>query len=143
MPAHGSIKDGSDYEKARTKKMNAEAKISEIELERIEGSVVLAQDVVKAWTNTLAAVKAKLTSIPTKAAPMVSSESDAGACQGILSDMVNEALEELANYEPEINAGKSKTVADSSAGSNGGSASAPKADRKRVGRPKKTARLTN
>ena len=139
----GSIKEGSDYERARTKKMNAEAEISEIELDRIRGKVVMAEDVVSAWENTLGAVKARLLSVPTKAAPMVAPESDAGACQGIISDMINEALEELANYDPKINAGKTKVVADAFASSDTNSTPAEKVNRKPVGRPKKTARLTN
>lgn len=139
----GSIKEGSAYEQARTKKMNAEAAISEIELDRIRGKVVMADDVVAAWENTLGAVKARLLSVPTKAAPMVAPESDAGACQGIISDMINEALEELANYDPEVNPGKSTAVADPSAEGNPDSKASPKTKRKSVGRPKKTTRLAN
>lgn len=143
MLSKGSIKEGSDYEAARTQKMRAEARISEIELEKIERSVVLAEDVVSAWENTLGAMKARLLSIPTKAAPILASESNAGNCQGILDDMIREALEELANYDPKINPGKSSAVVESLETGDGNAATAAKPKRKPVGRPKKTARLAD
>lgn len=138
----GGVKLGSSYDEARTRKVNAEAEIAELELAKVRGELVVAEDVVKAWEDVLSAMKGKLLSIPTKAAPVVSAESEAGLCQSVLEDLINEALEELSNYEPKID----PTTASSGGGeaeiSDSGSETAPKAKRKRVGRPKKAAGLS-
>jgi phage terminase Nu1 subunit (DNA packaging protein) len=74
MPSTGGVKVGSSYDEARTRKVNAEAEIAELELARVHGTLVLAADVVQAWEDVLGALKGKLLSIPTKAAPVVSAE---------------------------------------------------------------------
>jgi hypothetical protein len=138
----GGVKLGSSYDEARTRKVNAEAEIAELELAKVRGELVIAEDVVKAWDDVLSALKGKLLSIPTKAAPVVSAEPEAGSCQKILEDLINEALEELSNYEPNIDPTAAASSQPSEEADTGTKASAaPK--RKRVGRPKKTAGLAN
>ena len=140
MANTGGVKLGGTYDQARTRKMNAEAEIAEIELERIHGTMVVAEDVVTAWEDVLGAMKTKLLSLPTKAAPILSTETDTTTCQNILEDMVNEALEELSNYEPKTN-----TTKQTKSASDGGTSSTKttkKANSKSVGRPKKTSGLT-
>jgi hypothetical protein len=138
----GGVRLGSSYDEARTRKVNAEAEIAELELAKVRGELVIAEDVVKAWDDVLSALKGKLLSIPTKAAPVVSAEPEAGSCQKILEDLINEALEELSNYEPRIDpttAASSQSPEEADTGTK--AAAAPK--RKRVGRPKKTVRLAD
>ena len=106
MASTGGVKIGGTYDEARTRKMNAEAELSELDLAKVRNQLVIVEDVVKAWTDTLANLKAKLTSIPSKAAPIVASESDAGVIQAMLADLMNEALEELSNYDPKISASR-------------------------------------
>jgi hypothetical protein len=60
-------------------------------------------------------------------------------CQQIIEDLVREALEELSGYDPQISA-TTATVERPEEGDEGAEA-APKAKRRRVGRPKKTAGL--
>jgi hypothetical protein len=143
MASTGGVKLGSTYDEARTRKINAEAEISELELDKIKGALVLAEDVAKAWMDVLGALKGKLLSIPTKAAPIVAAESDAAMCQSILEDTINEALQELSNYDPKINAGKSKPSEAALEDGNENSSAATKVKRGRVGRPTKTARLAD
>ena len=143
MASTGGVKIGSSYDEARTRKVNAEAEIAELELARVHGTLVLASDVVQAWEDVLGALKGKLLSIPTKAAPVVSAESDAALCQTILEDLLNEALEELSNYEPNINPSSTSGAIDAPEVSDSGSEAAPKTKRKRVGRPKKTIGLSD
>ena len=140
MPSTGGVKIGSTYDEARTRKVNAEAEIAELELAKIRGDLVIADDVVTAWEDVLAAAKAKFMSIPTKAAPITAAESEAGVCQKILQDLVHEALEEFSNYDPKISAtGVSKGASQES----DEDAKAPaKTKRKSVGRPRKTAGLS-
>ena len=130
---------GTPFDMARTKKMAAEAQIAEIELAKIRGELVPAEDVVNAWNDVLGALKSKLLSIPTKGAPILSTESKAGTCQKILEDLINEALEELSNYEPSTD--PTKTTGNPSEDGDGDTPAATPPKRKRVGRPKKTARL--
>ena len=142
MPSTGGVKIGSSYDEARTRKVNAEAEIAELELAKVHGTLVVAEDVVKAWEDVLGALKGKLLSIPTKAAPVVSAETEAGMCQNILEDLLNEALEELSNYDPSVNPTETKGTEETSEDSNTDSKATTKTKRKSVGRPKKAARLT-
>ena len=138
----GGVKLGSSYDEARTRKVNAEAEIAELELAKVRGELVVAEDVVKAWDDVLSALKGKLLSIPTKAAPIVSAEIEASMCQKILEDLVNEALEELSNYEPKIDPTTASASAGASEETNAGSETTAAPKRKRVGRPKKTTGLS-
>ena len=140
MPSTGGVKLGSSYDEARTRKTNAEAQIAEIELEKVRGELVPAEDVVSAWNDVLGALKSKLMSIPTKGAPILATESQAGVCQKILEDLITEALEELSNYEPSSDPTKTTVLPSDDGDADVETAAPPK--RKRMGRPKKTARLT-
>jgi len=143
MASTGGVKIGGTYDEARTRKMNAEAELSELDLAKVRNQLVIVEDVVKAWTDTLANLKAKLTSIPSKAAPIVASESDAGVIQAMLADLMNEALEELSNYDPKISASRTSKSKGASAGSDDDSEAATPPKRKRVGRPSKATRLAD
>lgn len=140
MASTGGVKLGSSYDEARTRKVNAEAEIAELELKKIHGELVIAEDVVSAWNDVLGALKAKLLSIPTKAAPVVSAETNTGMCKSILEDLVNESLEELSNYDPKID--PTTASVDASEEVNTDAKAATKAKRKPMGRPRKTTRLT-
>jgi hypothetical protein len=139
MPSTGGVKIGGSYDEARTRKVNAEAEIAELELAKVRGELVVAEDVVKAWEDVLGAVKAKMFAVPTKAAPVVAAESEAGKCQAVLEDLIREALEELSNYDPKLSA--TTASVESPEESDGDSEAAATAKRKRVGRPRKTAGL--
>jgi len=140
MPSTGGVKIGSTYDVERTRKMAADARIAEIELRKVEGELVVAEEVVDAWTSVVGAVKARLLSIPTKAAPIVANENQAGECQIILEDLINEALEELSNYDPTTNPTSTSAGASEESDDDIQPTTTPK--RKSVGRPRKTARLT-
>lgn len=139
MPSTGGVKIGGSYDEARTRKVNAEAEIAELELAKVRGELVVVDDVIKAWETVLMAVKAKMMSVPTKAAPVVASEGEAGKCQAVIEDLVREALEELENYDPKSSP-TDANVERSEDGAEGDEAAAP-AKRQRVGRPRKTTRL--
>jgi len=140
MPSTGGVKLGSSYDEARTRKVNAEAEIAELELKKIHSELVNADDVVQAWTDVLGSVKSRLLSIPTKAAPVVAAESNAGTCQRIVEDLIQEALEELSRYEPTIS--PTQATASETEESDDSAEATAKPKRKRVGRPRKTAGLT-
>jgi hypothetical protein len=85
-----------DYhnEKARLVKLQADR--AELEVEELQGRLVRADDVSRHWYDMINACKNRLLSVPSRAAPVVSSESSAGMCQQIIDDLIRESLEELS-----------------------------------------------
>lgn len=109
-PTTGGIIIGSDYDTARTRKMNADAEIAELELARIRGTLCLTDDVVVAWETVLQAAKAKFLSLPTKLAPVVANETDVSLVKDHLERGLREALTELSNYQPQVDPVRTGTV---------------------------------
>lgn len=107
----GGVLLGSTYDEARTRKINAEAEIAELELQRIKATMCFTADVVKAWESVLHACRAKMLAIPTKMAPIVSGISDTGIIKDRLEDAIREALDELANYNPSVDPVKTGVAA--------------------------------
>ena len=132
----GGIIIGSSYDEARTRKINAEAEIAEMELAKIRLQLCPTEDVVKAWTDVLNACRAKFLALPTKVAPLLAQEDDAAVVKDMLEAQIYEVLTELSNYDPEINPTSTGGSIDSEE---------PKeekqAPKKARGRPKKTERL--
>ena len=143
MASTGGVKLGGTYDEDRTRKMNAEAELSELELAKVRNQLVIVEDVVKAWTDTLANLKSKITSIPSKSAPIIASETEIGVIQEILTDFLNEALEELSSYDPKISASRISKPKGTSTGGNEDPEAPAKVKRKRVGRPSKATRLAD
>ena len=81
-------------EKARLTKIQADK--AELEYKEACGELVRADDVSRHWYDMINACKNRLLSVPSRAAPVVSSESSAGMCQQILDDLIRESLEELS-----------------------------------------------
>lgn len=129
------------YDEARTRKVAAEAAIAELDLAKVRNELVLVGDVVSAWDGVLSTLKAKLLSLPTRMGPILSPETDAGVIQKKLEQQIRECLDELSNYDPLSDpAGTNIAVAESEEGDAGAKAPA-KANRKSVGRPKKTSKF--
>lgn len=83
----------------KKKKLQAEAELVELELEKEKGSVVPVKDIQRQWTNLVLSCKTKLLSIPTKLAPIMATETDINVCKNILETSINEALTELSKGE--------------------------------------------
>jgi phage terminase Nu1 subunit (DNA packaging protein) len=81
-------------EKARLTKVQADK--AELEYKQACGELVRAEDVSKNWYDMINDCKNRLLSVPSRAAPIVSSESNAGMCQQIIDDLIRESLEELS-----------------------------------------------
>lgn len=129
------------YDEARTRKVAAEAEIAELELAKVRGELALVQDVITAWDDVLAALKAKLLAVPTKMGPILAAETDAGDIQKQLEDQIRECLNELSNYDP-LSDPESAAIAVDGAEKGDGDTKAPaKTKRKSVGRPKKAAKF--
>lgn len=138
----GGVLLGSSYDIARTRKMEADAAIAEIELMKAQKLLVKADDVEKVWSSILFAVRAKLLAIPSKTAPILALEQDLAVIKDILDNAIGECLGELTGYDPAIdpiavtggNLGAGEVMPDAD-----GPAAPPQP--KRMGRPKKGSRL--
>lgn len=90
----------ADYEEERARLTRAKASRAEIELDVIRGRVHEGEAVLSVWNDNLMACRSKLLTIPTKAAPIVAGMEPADALLS-LTDFVHEALDELADYDPQ------------------------------------------
>ena len=130
-----------DYNAARARKMEADADLAELELLQAKKELLSASDVFNAWTEVLAAMRAKMLSLPTVTAPLVANETDIGAIQHIIEKQIHEALNELSTYEPnKPNGSKTGIKADDKV-SDVSFKATTKANSNRMGRPRKAAKL--
>ena len=130
-----------DYKAARARKMEADADLAELELLQAKKELLSASDVFNAWTEVLAAMRAKMLSLPTVTAPLVANETDIGAIQHIIEKQIHEALNELSTYEPnKPNGSKTGTKADDKV-SDVSFKATTKTNSSRMGRPRKTAKF--
>lgn len=129
------------YDEARTRKVAAEAEIAELELARIRNDLAIVADVVKAWEDVLAAMKAKLLAIPAKVGPSLAVEDNASLIQSRLEDEIKECLDELSTYDPLSDPTGTTIVVAKSEEGDGDTEATTKTNSKPVGRPKKTAKF--
>jgi len=130
-----------DYNSARARKMEADADLAELELLQAKKELVSANDVLNSWVEVLAAMRAKMLSLPTVTAPLIANETDIGAIQHIIEKQIHEALNELSTYEPnKPNGSKASTKANDKI-SNVNSETTTKVNSNRMGRPRKTAKF--
>ena len=132
-PTTGGVLIGSSYDEARTRKVNAEAEIAELELAKIRGTLCMTSDVVAAWESVLHACKAKFLALPTKVAPILATETDVVVAKDHLENAIREALAELSNYQPAIDPVRTGSVSQEATEET----TAVEQPKRKVGRPKK------
>jgi phage terminase Nu1 subunit (DNA packaging protein) len=93
---------GDDYSAHRTRLVKVRADLLEMEQSQAEGRLIPAGDVEAAWVEVLANCRAKMLSIPTKAAPEVFAAESLVEVKGLLKTAVNEALSELASVNVQV-----------------------------------------
>lgn len=126
----GKPSDKKTLETERTRLASAQAEKTELEVQVIKGNLIPSENVEKAVNGMVSAFRAKMLSLPTKAAPSIVVLADASEAEGLLRDYIYEALTELSNYDPD----QYRTQSDKK-GSGSGSATA-ETDSKPVGRRK-------
>ena len=129
--------EDADYNAARARKMEADAQMAELELLQAKGKLVPAEDVAGAWTDVLAAMKARLLALPSVCAPVCATETELATVQSILENQVREALDELSSYQPHEHAGRTSVTESGDSGGNADAKAAAATKRGRVGRPRK------
>lgn len=93
---------GDDYSAHRTRLVKVRADLLEMEQAQTEGKLIPAEDVESAWVDVMANCRAKMLSIPTKAAPEVFAAESLVEVKAILKTSVNEALSELASVNVKV-----------------------------------------
>jgi phage terminase Nu1 subunit (DNA packaging protein) len=88
----------------RTRLTKAQADTVELELAEKDGTLVDATEVVKVWSDYILAARAKLLGIPTKLAYELASIANPLEIEGILREVIDEALLELAREDFAIGA---------------------------------------
>lgn len=123
-----------DIDEARLRKTAAEAALAELELAKQRGEVVSITVVTEIVGEQLSACKAKLLTLPSRAAPLVAPLIDRIECRDILDGVVREVLDELVGYA----GGSGERPADPAQGDteddSGADESAAETDGERVGR---------
>jgi phage terminase Nu1 subunit (DNA packaging protein) len=94
------------YGKARAQLTIEKAHMARLQREKMEGSVIAADEVEARWLATNTAVKTKFIAMPSKLAAQLAEESSPARCQMILRDSVYENLEDLSRGEFVQKAGK-------------------------------------
>ena len=90
--------DSEGLRAAQTRLVTAQAELKEAELAEQRGELHRASIVQKIWSERNINIRAKLLAIPTKISPELVGK-DLLTIQAKLKDAVNEALEELADYD--------------------------------------------
>ena len=88
-----------DLEEAKRRKMAAEAALAETELAQVQGRLVEADEIERAWSELVANCRAKLLSIPSKVSPEVFAAESLVEVKATMKSAIMEALNELADTE--------------------------------------------
>ena len=91
----------SSLEVERTRLASAQAEKTELEVEVIKGNLIPADQAQAVVDNMISAFRARLMSLPTKAAPTIVQMAETAEAESALREKAYEALNELSNYESE------------------------------------------
>ena len=91
-----------DYTTHRMRLTRAKADIMEMEKAQMEEKLIPASDIETAWIEATTNMRAKLLSLPTKAAAEVFSAESISEVKNLLKEQIYEALNELENVEVHV-----------------------------------------
>lgn len=135
--ARASNRINEELEEAKTRKTTYEADIKQMQLAQAAGNLIPKEEVVETWSEWVSFLGPKLLAIPTKLTPLVKHEDDPKKIKEIADTFIHEVLNELASYDPDqIGKGTGRDKRSGKA-----SNSAPKTNRKSVGRPRTETKL--
>lgn len=84
-------------ERVKTRKLTAEAELAELKLAEVKGSLVSMAVVREEWANAITKAKTKLLGLPDRLALELSHQSDPAVIKYRLSQVIDEALQELSD----------------------------------------------
>lgn len=91
--------DRLDYNAERAKLVRAKRKSEEYELQLKESRLHSSEDIETVMTAMLINFKSRLSSIPSKLAPLLSKKNNTAEIAKLLKDQMDEALTELSDYK--------------------------------------------
>lgn len=91
-----------NYDQERALHEKAKREKAELQLKVMKGELHLSTDVEDIMTDMITRAKTKLLGLPSKAAPMVMGYKDISKIQSILQKVVDDTLNELSEYNPEL-----------------------------------------
>lgn len=112
--------DDLDLNRERARLAKAQADRTEQDLAVRRGELIPVGAVLQQWSDVLAAVRAKLLSMPSKLGPQLVSISDAGIIAAAIKAVVYEALGELMAWEPAGTDPSGDAEPEAAAGPDGG-----------------------
>lgn len=95
-PEDDELASINSYNVARAVREKYNAQLAKLEYERQAGRLIETDSVLRHWMAYTANARAKLLSLPTRAAPRVFGMKTVAEIEGLLRDIVYEALNELA-----------------------------------------------
>ncbi len=90
-----------DYAVERAGLIKAQREKVELELKIARGELIPRETVERVQDGMIGAFRSRILSIPSKTAPILASVDDPGQVQQIQKEHLHEALNELADYDPE------------------------------------------
>lgn len=135
--------DGKEivYEVERARLTKAQADHEELKVQVLSGTLIPSTLVEAVQGGMVTSFRARMLSLPTKAASALASTQDEAEGEAVLTDLVHEALEELADFDPDQYAAVPPDSADGPAAAEaddqsvGGSKSRPKQRERKRARP--------
>ena len=100
-----------DFEEARTKKMEADARLAEMSADTMASQLVETQSVVETWERSFAKIKTKMTALPNKMGPILAVQDDPKIVTNQLKNAINKILNELATNARRRNARRAEPKA--------------------------------
>jgi hypothetical protein len=91
-----------DESEAKRRKLAAEAAMAELDLAKAEEQAVSVQDFAKAWAGMIGSARAKLLGLGSKLGPGLAIIEDPAECSSAVDVGISEALQELSEFEPDI-----------------------------------------
>ena len=100
-----------DFSEARTAKMQADARLAEMNADQMAQQLVETESVVETWERAFAKIKTKLTALPNKLGPIMALQEDPKICTNQLRNAINKTLNELATAARGRNRRRAKSAA--------------------------------
>lgn len=94
------LDDELDLEKEKAKHERVKRQMAEMKLSLMRGRMHKSEDVEAVMMDMLANFKARCLNLPAKLTPQLVSRDDKGYIMSLLTDEINQALQELAEYDP-------------------------------------------
>ena len=98
--SHVSNSEAGSLVQAQTRRTLIDCEHRELRLKRDRAELVPIDIIILEWTKLLQVFKTKIRNIPRKLSPFLATETDAIRVEAMLSKEVDEALEELGDYDP-------------------------------------------